>query len=339
MDIKQPEGRALVTELVCGSDLVFDNFSAKAMRGMGFGIDALPALKPDIVHVTMPGFGVSGPNSDFVAYGPSVEPMSGYTALLGCSDAEPRLSSMALPDAIAGVTAAAAAVTALYRRDVLGETGLVECALHECAVAMLGEQFVALQRRGTPPPRRGTAHPVHAPQGVYRCAADDTVGDDGWLAIAVTNDTQWQALAAVLGLPDEPAWAHAAGRHKGAARVVCPHRGRDAPPRQAGLDASPAGCGRAGRGGDGDAGLARGPAPRKAAVLRAARRGAHRRAALSRVAGADRRAAATGWFAAPRLGEHNAWVACGRLGWSRERYEAARASGALVERPPDGPTA
>ena len=339
VDIKQPEGRALVTELVRGSDLVFDNFSARAMRSMGFDIDALRALKHDIVHVTMPGFGVSGPNSDFVAYGPSVEPMSGYTALLGYSDAEPRMSSMALPDAIAGVTAAAAAVTALYRRDVLGETGLVECALHEGAVAMLGEQFAALQLSGTAPPRRGNAHPVHVPQGVYRCAADDTVGDDGWLAIAVTNDAQWQALVAALGLPDEPAWAHAAGRRADAARIdahieaATRHRGRLDWTQRLQAAGVPAGAVMVPPDWLADPHLTQ----RQFFVpLGAAHIDARPYPGLPvRIDGA----AATGWFAAPRLGEHNAWVACERLGWSRERFEAARASGALVERPPDGPTA
>ncbi len=339
VDIKQAEGRALVTALARDSDVVLDNFSARAMPGMGFGIEALRALNPAIVHVTMPGFGVSGPHSDFVAYGPSVEPMSGYTALLGYSDSEPRLSSMALPDAIAGVTAAVAVVSALYRRDLHGESGLVECALHEGAVAMLGEQFAALQLTGRPSPRRGNAHPVHAPHGVYRCAADAVVGDDAWIAIAVTDDAQWRVLVVVLGLPDDPAWAHAAGRRADAARLdACIEAATRAQERLAWMQQLQA------------AGVPAGavmvtPDWLADSHLRArgffVTLGASHIPALPypglpvRIDGARAR----GWFAAPRLGEHNAEVARGRLGWSQERYAAACASGALVDRPPDGPTA
>lgn len=336
VDIKQPEGRALVTELARGSDVVLDNFSARAMRSMGFGIDALRALNPAIVHVTMPGFGVSGPNSDFVAYGPSVEPMSGYTALLGYSADEPRLSSMALPDAIAGVTAAAAVVTALYRRDVLGETGLVESALHEGAVAMLGEFHAELQLTGRAPPRRGNAHAVHAPQGVYRCAADAHVGDDAWIALSITSDAQWRALCAHLALPDEPAWAHVAGRRAAGARIdACIEAATRQHDRRALMQALqaagvPAGAVMVAPDWLEDAHL---QARRFYVPLGAEHIDARPYPGLPvRVDGAY----AEGWFAAPRLGQHNEYVACTRLGWSRERYAAACASGALVDRPPAG---
>ena len=337
VDIKQAEGRALVTALARQSDVVVDNFSARAMGSMGFDIASLQQLNPAIIHVTMPGYGTTGPYSSFVAYGPSVEPMAGFTSLMGYSDAEPRVTAIALPDAIAGVTAAAAVVTALYRRDVLGETGLVECALHEGAIAMLGEYFVERQRSGEQPPRIGNAHPVHAPQGVYRCASDAVVGDDAWIAISVTNDAQWRALQAGLALPDTPAWRAAPGRRADAqqidALIEAITRRHDRVQLMRDLQAVgvPAGAVLTAPDWLSDVHLqARGffvplgaphiePLPYPGLPVQIdGQRG-------------------TGWFAAPRLGQHNRFVACERLGWSTQRLAAAQQSGALVERPPDFP--
>jgi crotonobetainyl-CoA:carnitine CoA-transferase CaiB-like acyl-CoA transferase len=308
------------------------------MGRMGFGIAALRALNPAIVHVTMPGFGLSGPCSDFVAYGPSVEPMAGFTALMGYSDDEPRVTSVALPDAVAGVTAAAAVVSALYRRDVFGESALVECALHEGAIAMLGDELALLQlqglhRQGTPPRRRGNAHPVHAPHGVYRCAADARLGDDAWIAIAVTGDAEWQALRSLLALPDAAAWRTAPGRRADAPRldavIAAAVRTHDRFTLAARLQA---------------AGVAAGPltvAPDLFADAHLAARAFFvtldsPSVGARRYPGSPIRFAAArgeGWFAAPRLGEHNARVARA-VGWSDARIVAASANGAFVTRPP-----
>ena len=337
VDIKHAEGRALVTDLVRRSDVVIDNFSARAMGSMGFDIAALQALNPSIIHVTMPGYGTTGPYSGFVAYGPSVEPMAGFTALMGYSDAEPRVSAIALPDAIAGVTAATAVVTALYRRDVLGETGLLECALHEGAVAMLGEYFIRCQLDGKPPTRHGNGHPVHAPQGVYRCAADAVVGDDAWIAIAVTTTAQWRALAALLALPEHPEWRTTQGRRADAQAI---HELIEAYTRRhdrlqlmrrlqsAGV---PAGA------------VLTAPDWLNDEHLRARKffvpLGAAHIETLPYPGSPMQIDGRRGedWFAAPRLGQHNAFVACEQLGWSAQRLAAAQASGACVERPPDLP--
>ena len=159
------------------------------MASMGFDWDTLTALNPNIIHITMPGYGVSGPYTDFVAYGASVEPMCGLTSIMGYGQDEPRTTAMALPDAVAGVTAACAVLSALHRRETEGNGGHVELSLQEGAIAMFGEYFIHRQLTGEQPPRAGNAHRVHAPHGVYRCK-----GDDAWICIAVRNDDEWRAL-------------------------------------------------------------------------------------------------------------------------------------------------
>ena len=198
VNLKQPGARELLLDLISNSDVVIDNFSARAMQSMGFEWETISALNPRLTRVSMPGFGFSGPYRDFVAYGPSVEPMTGLTAMMGYGTDEPRMSSIALPDAIAGVTAAASVVSALWSRESDGTGSFYEAALHESAIALFGDQFVYRQLRGEALEPNQNRHPQFAPHGVYRCA-----GDDAWIAIAITTDAQWTALA---NLVDEP-WA------------------------------------------------------------------------------------------------------------------------------------
>ena len=193
LDSKTDDGHEILIDLVKQCDVVIENFSARAMTSMGLGWDTLRAANPQLIYVAMPGYGVSGPNKEFVAFGPSVEPMCGLTSIMGYSPEEPRVTAMAVPDACGGVTAAAAVVTALNRRDETGTGGFVELALHEAAIVLFGEYFL-LDQLDAAPPRMGNAHADFIPHGVYRCA-----GDDDWIAIAVCTEQQWRAFASLVG--------------------------------------------------------------------------------------------------------------------------------------------
>lgn len=189
LDSKTEEGHKILKGLVERCDVVIENFSARAMNSMGLDYETLKRLNPQVIYVAMPGYGVSGPNKDFVAFGPSVEPMCGLTSFMGYSPEEPRVTAMAVPDACGGVTAAAAVMTALRRREETGEGGFLELALHEAAIVLFGEYFLLDQLEGIPQ-RMGNAHADYAPHGVYRCR-----GDDEWIAIAVQNEAEWLRLS------------------------------------------------------------------------------------------------------------------------------------------------
>ena len=194
VDLKTPEGRDHVLELIGVSDVVMENFSARAMRSLGLGWDTLRSVNERLVYVTMPGFGVDGPYSGFVAYGPSVEPMTGLTSFMGYQEGEPRMTSMALLDAIGGVSAAAAVVSALWRRETGGRGVLVEAGMYEAALAMLGERFIEFQVTGHPPVPLGNAHLDFSPHGIYPCT-----GEDEWVAIAARGEEEWHALSTIAG--------------------------------------------------------------------------------------------------------------------------------------------
>ena len=192
IDLKVPEGREAFLRLVAESDVVIENFSARAMPSLGLGYDALREVNPRVIYVAMPAFGLEGPYRDYVGLGPSIEPLTGTTALMGYGPDEPRMSVQAITDAMSGTAAAAAVVTALERRARTGEGAFIELSQHEAGITYIGEQCIEYQLTGDVPVRAGNAHPRMAPHGVYRCA-----GEDEWIAIAVRTEDEWRAFCRV----------------------------------------------------------------------------------------------------------------------------------------------
>jgi crotonobetainyl-CoA:carnitine CoA-transferase CaiB-like acyl-CoA transferase len=204
LNLKTDAGRQLFLDLVAASDVVIENFSAATMRSLGLDYAALKTANPHIIYVAMPGHGTCGPYRDFVAYGASVEPMTGLTSLMGYTDQEPRTTAIALPDAAAGVTAAAAVVTALYKRVEEGVGGYIDLSMQEAAISLIGEYVLEQQITGRQPAVRGNGHACYAPHGTYRCQ-----GDDHWIVIACRNQSEWEAFCQLAnqGWEKEPRYA------------------------------------------------------------------------------------------------------------------------------------
>ena len=192
VDLKTSVGRTTFLELVKNADVVMENFSARAMPSLHLDYPVLSAANPKIIYVSMPGYGMDGPYRNRVAFGPSVEPLSGLTNVMGYGPDEPRNTAMALPDPIAALNATSAVVTALRRRQQTGRGALVEMSLHEGAAAFCGPWLIEHQL-GEPVKRFGNRHPNMAPCGVYRCA-----GNDDWVAIACRDDRDWYAICATI---------------------------------------------------------------------------------------------------------------------------------------------
>ena len=199
LDLKAEAGRSIFLDLVAKSDVVIENFSARAMPSLGLDYDALRAANDQIIYLSMPAFGMQGPYRDYVGLGPSIEPITGLVALMGYGPEEPRVTSKALTDPIAGTTAAAAIVTALWRREETGSGAFIDFSQHEAGVTFIGEHFVEAQLTGHEPERLGNRHADYAPHGIYPCR-----GDDEWIAIAARDDAEFTALCRVLGLGGVP---------------------------------------------------------------------------------------------------------------------------------------
>ena len=210
------EGRAMFLDLVANADVVVENFRPRVMRNFGLTYERLREARPDIVMCSMPGFGTTGEYADYPAFGPSVEAMTGLSSMMGypssdprikyggfgspphsATSGEPRTSSLAFPDLVAGLNSVAAIMTALHHRRRTGEGQFIDLALTEGPICQIGEHIAAYSRTGVQPPMIGNSHPAHAPYGVYPAA-----GDDNWVAICVQSDAEWRVLCGLMGRPE-----------------------------------------------------------------------------------------------------------------------------------------
>lgn len=196
LDLSTARGRQLFLDLVRRADVVVENNSARVMPNLGLGYDALARVNPRLVMASISGFGATGPQRDWVAFGSNIEAACGLAAITGY-DGEPvpyRTGSF-IPDPIAGGHATIGILAALERRDRTGHGDHLDIALTESAIPFMLESLTYYQEHGRLMPRRGNAEPDAAPTGAYRCA-----GTDDWIAIAVRTDAQWRALCTVACL-------------------------------------------------------------------------------------------------------------------------------------------
>ncbi len=196
LNMGTPEGIELAKRLVTVSDVVIENFSARVLANWGLDYENLVSLRPDIILVSMAGMGQTGPWRDFVSYGPTLQALSGLTALTTFPGLPPLGLTYSYSDHVGGLTAALAVLAALEHRRRTGEGQHIDLSQFEAMAAFMGP-LVLRTALGVPPQPTGNRHPQAAPHGIYRCA-----GEDRWVAIAVMNDGQWQALAVAMGQPE-----------------------------------------------------------------------------------------------------------------------------------------
>ena len=198
LDLTQPRGRELLLALVAKSDAVVENYRADVLDKLGLGFEVLTQARPDVILVSMAGFGKTGADRALVGFGPIVEQMAGLASLTGYGDdGVPYKTGISYGDPVGGVAAAGALVLALIQRRRTGRGACIDLAQRETMAQMLPEAFAAASLRGEEPVQRGNRHPRWAPQGVYPCT-----GKEQWLALSVRSDAEWRALCEVIGAPE-----------------------------------------------------------------------------------------------------------------------------------------
>jgi len=200
LDLASPAGRDLILRLVERSDLVVENFTPRVLESFDLGWDVIHRTNPRAVMVRMPAFGLDGPWRDRPGFAQTMEQVTGLAWLTGFADDQPRIQRGPC-DPNGGMHAAFAALVALARRDRTGTGAMVEAPMFEAALAIAAEPVLEWTAYGTVLERDGNRSPRAAPQGLYACR-----GRERWLALSVTDDEQWEALADVLGTPG---WARA----------------------------------------------------------------------------------------------------------------------------------
>lgn len=210
LDLAHPKAREIVKEIVKQSDVVSENFSARVMRKFGLEYESLSRIKPDIIMISLSGYGNRGPESGFVSYGPAQVPLTGLASLTGYPDGPPTPLGVSYGDPVGGLTGAIAVLAALHHRRRTGEGQYIDFSQQQGTVALLAQGLMEYLMNGRIWPRLGNHHEAWAPHGVYRCA-----GEDRWIAIAVTNQEEWEALCYRIERPDlldDPRFATALDR-------------------------------------------------------------------------------------------------------------------------------
>jgi crotonobetainyl-CoA:carnitine CoA-transferase CaiB-like acyl-CoA transferase len=197
LNIASEEGREIAKKLVSISDVAVENFAGGVAKKLGLGYDDLVKVKPDIVMISMAGFGQTGPEAGYVSYGPAQVPMSGLSQLTGYIGWQPMHVGMSYGDPNAGLHAAFAVLSALYYRGRTGKGQYIDMSQWESSIAVIGEAIMHYEMNGEQPARQGSRSERMAPHGVFMVA-----GDDRWVSIAVANDDEWRTLAGLMNMPE-----------------------------------------------------------------------------------------------------------------------------------------
>lgn len=198
LDLGRPEGVDIVHKLVAKSDIVVQNFSAGAIDRMGLGYETLKQLKPDLIMVSICGYGQTGPERQYMGYGPASVPLAGISSLTGYRDIGPAEIGISYGDPNAGIFGSFAALAALAYRQRTGKGVHVDLALWEALLVLLPEGLMDYAMNKSQPERDGNRDRWMAPHGCFKTKGDD----DKWVTIACGSETEWQALCQTMGTPE-----------------------------------------------------------------------------------------------------------------------------------------
>jgi crotonobetainyl-CoA:carnitine CoA-transferase CaiB-like acyl-CoA transferase len=197
LNLRKPEAVELAYDLVKHCDIVTDNFSAGVIDKLGLGYDTLRAIKPDIIQISMSGYGQTGPFRSFLGYGPPASALSGLFGLTGYEGGEPAETGVSYPDPNAGLLGAYAVMVALVHRDLTGEGQYIDQSQWEAVLAHMAEGLLEWDMHQREPVRNGNHDRVMAPHETYKALGDD----DKWISIVVGTDEEWHALCHAIGQP------------------------------------------------------------------------------------------------------------------------------------------
>ncbi|MDA0733490.1 MAG: CoA transferase [Chloroflexi bacterium] len=197
LELTHEAGRKVFEQLVSISDVVVENFRQGTLERLGYTYEVLKKIRPDLIYVSMPAFGNSGPWQSYVAYGIGQEQLCGMAHMTGYRDEGPMKSGINHGDPITGSHAAGVVLAALRYRKRTGEGMFVDVSQQESAVSLIGGEVLAYQMTGQEPERMGNRSTHFAPHNTYPCA-----GEDRWVTIAVTSDDEWARLAEATGHPE-----------------------------------------------------------------------------------------------------------------------------------------
>ncbi len=194
VNLKTPEGLEIVKELIKKSDVFLENFRPGTLKKFGLDYESLKQLKPDIIYVSISGFGNDTapgyeglPGYDIIA-----QAYGGLMDITGYPDGPPTRVGASVADIFAGMYAAIGILAAIYKREKTGEGSRIDVSMVDSIVSVLENAIVRYTLTGEIPKRIGSRHPSIAPFDVFEAK-------DGWVVIGVGNDSLWQRFCKAIG--------------------------------------------------------------------------------------------------------------------------------------------
>lgn len=207
--LSHPRGRDVMLELISTADVLIENFRPGTLERWGLGPDRLAEVNPGLVVARVTGFGQKGPMAHRPGFGTLAESMSGFAHITGYADGPPTLPPFGLADGIAALATALSVVSALHERDRSGLGQVIDLAIIEPILAILGPQVTVYDRLGIVQGRTGNRSFNNAPRNLYRTR------DDRWLAISTSAQTVAERVVRLVGREDlvaQPWFASGRGR-------------------------------------------------------------------------------------------------------------------------------
>ena len=199
LDMSHHEAREIALRLISISDVLIENFSPRVMPNWGLGYEKLIETRPDLIMVSLSAMGRTGPWKDYVAFGPTIQALSGLTHMTSFPEGPPLGVGYAHADAVVGLYAALLVLIALEQRDKTGQGQYIDLSEYEAMCSVMGPVLmeVLANHQEAGPQGNRAAHLPAAPYGCFKCK-----GLDRWCVIAVFTEAEWLSLCEVLGRPE-----------------------------------------------------------------------------------------------------------------------------------------
>ncbi|MCH6468611.1 CaiB/BaiF CoA transferase family protein [Sinomonas terrae] len=195
VDLKTPEGLAAVRRLALKADVIVENFRPGTAARLGLGYEELSAANPGLVYASISGYGQTGPESGRAGYDAIAQARSGIMSVTGETDGPPVRVGVSSADLVAGTWAVIGILAALHEKTRTGQGQWVDISLLDGSVSWLTYVASGFFASGETPRRYGSAHPTIAPYQAFPTS-------DGFVMIAVGNDSLWRKFAAAVGRPE-----------------------------------------------------------------------------------------------------------------------------------------
>ncbi len=213
LNLEKPEAVEIVRQLARHCDIAAENFAPGVIDRLGVGYQSLCAVRPDLIMISLAGYGQTGPFRNFVSYGPIVTAHGAMHTLTTYPGDHPRSLGVGYGDPVVGIFGAWALIAALLHRDRTGRGQYIDLSNLEALEMMMPEALLEYAMNGRDLPAMGNRDSYMTPHNCYKTSGDA----ESWVAIAVGTEEEWRALCDAMGPPsmaDDPRFATAPARKR-----------------------------------------------------------------------------------------------------------------------------